>query len=130
MSERKVIFVYNTERGLFKGIAEYTRRTFSPDAHECKLRVVTHGVFGIKGSWKKFVRKLDVPMEFLQRDEVPLKYPKALYKHYPKTISYPCVLVRTKDSVEVLITSDEIVKCSSVEELIDLVTQKVMSLPK
>jgi hypothetical protein len=125
--QRKVIFAYNSESGVVNALWDYMRRNFSSD-YQCQLALITHGPVGMRGQWKSFVRKLDVPLEFLSRDKVPMKYPKALYKQYPKELTYPCVLLHAKESISVLITTEEIKKCSSVDELKDLVTQKLLDL--
>jgi hypothetical protein len=80
----------------------------------------------MRRQWKSFLRKLDVPTEFLQYDQVLLKYPKALYKNYPHISSYPCLLLKADDGISIVLTSEEINGCSSLDELIDLVTKKLM----
>ncbi len=102
---KKIIFVYNTPSGIFNKLSSSARKTFSPDKHPCKLYVLMHGPVGMRNQWKSFVHKLDVPSEFLHFDEVPLKYPKALYKNYPQAITYPCALLKSDAGVSIFLSN-------------------------
>jgi hypothetical protein len=124
--DRKIVFVSNVPGG-FPNVLEHVKKPFSSKAL-CKLHELTRHVLGTRGDWREFVSKLDIHTEFISRDRVPLRYPKALYKKYPSSLGYPCVLLVRKESVEVLITPAEIEACMSLEELKDLVAGKVLAL--
>jgi hypothetical protein len=125
--KRRLVIVYNTQRT--NPVSDSIKRTFQPEKYPCALRVMTFGPFGMYRDWKEFLRKLDVHTDHLQRDQLLLKYPKALYKEYPAQLTYPVILERTDKAVKVFVSTDELSKAASLEELKDLLTSKLMQQP-
>jgi hypothetical protein len=122
---RTLIFIHNTDSGIFNSISGYCKRVFSED-RPCSLCSTTCGPLGMRRQWRSFIRKLDLPADFLHRDEFVRKHPRAFIKAYPKSISYPCIVMRTDDAVEILVTPEEINACKTLDELIDLVAKTLI----
>lgn len=115
----KLLFVYNADDGLFNAIAATAHRIFSPATYECSLCLYTYGVRGMHREWKHFLESLGCPLEFLYRKEFRAAYPSL-------EIRLPAVLVgRGNGLVRLLIESDEIKACGSLEELMVFTRRKV-----
>jgi len=65
-----LVFVYNADSGLFNSLADLAHKIFSPQTYQCNLCAITYSAAGMKKEWKDFLDQLDVPMEFLHRDEL------------------------------------------------------------
>jgi hypothetical protein len=118
---KKLLFVYNADTGLFSVITDYAHKIISPKTYPCNLCALTYGNMGMNNKWKDFLSNLTVPFGFLHRDE--------FVKHYDsKDTQLPAAFLQQGESVTLLITHDEINKCTSVDELIDLVAKKIESV--
>ena len=120
-AEKKLLFVYNADTGLFSVITDYAHKIISPKTYPCNLCALTYGNMGMNNKWKDFISNLKVPFGFLHRDEF-------VKQHASQETQLPAAFLQQGESVTLLITHDEINKCTSVEELIDLVTRKIESV--
>lgn len=122
MVNQKIIFVYNAESGLLHTLSDYFRKIAMPSTYPCNLCAITYGNFGMKNEWKVFIDNLDVPVEFLHKDEFMKSYDI-------NNASFPCgYLVENGSSPELFITSYEINKCKTLDDLKELVMDKVQNL--
>jgi hypothetical protein len=76
----------------------------------------------MKKDWKRFVRELGIPARFLNRNEFVSEIGAGL-------ITFPAILVQTGKDLLMLASSEEINRCSSVEDLISLVQQRSLEIP-
>ncbi|MDI6810707.1 MAG: hypothetical protein QMD80_03385 [archaeon] len=90
----------------------------SPSTYSCNLCAVTFGSLGMKKDWKTFLADLDMPVEFLHRDDFLRRYPSIDAK-------FPAAFVKRGSDINLLIPHTEINKSKSVEDLINLVEKKV-----
>ena len=118
---KKLLFVYNADTGLFSVITDYAHKIISPKTYPCNLCALTYGNMGMNNKWKDFISNLKVPFGFLHRDEFVKEYAS-------QDTQLPAAFLQQGESVTLLITHDEINKCTSVDELIDLVNKKIESL--
>ncbi len=118
---KKLLFVYNADTGLFSVITDYAHKIISPKTYPCNLCALTYGNMGMNNKWKDFINNLTVPFGFLHRDEFVKQYD-------PKDTQLPAAFLQQGESVTLLIAHDEINKCTSVDELIDLVKKKIGSV--
>jgi hypothetical protein len=118
---KKLLFVYNADTGLFSVITDYAHKIISPKTYPCNLCALTYGNMGMNNKWKDFISNLTVPFGFLHRDEF-------VKQHASQETQLPAAFLQEGNSVALLITHDEINKCTSVDELIDLVTKKIESV--
>jgi hypothetical protein len=70
-----LLFVYNADSGLFNTLGDIGHKLFSPNTYPCQLCAITHGVFAERAEWRAFVESLDVPCEFLHRDQFRSRFP-------------------------------------------------------
>ena len=120
-SAKKLLFVYNADTGLFSVITDYAHKIISPKTYPCNLCALTYGNMGMNNKWKDFISNLKIPFGFLHRDEFVKQYTT-------KEAQLPAAFLQQGESVTLLITHDEINKCTSVDELVDLVTRKIESV--
>ena len=114
----KIIFVYNADKGLFNTVTDYIHKIASSNTYPCKLCTFTFGNVGMKQEWKKFIASLNRPVEFLHRDEF-------LTRYNLKNTKFPAVFVKKAKDVESLISRNEINSCKSIEDLKNLVANKL-----
>lgn len=113
-----LLFVYNAEGGVFNALADAAHKIFSPSTYACRLCAITHHALGMRREWKHFLDTLNIPFEFLHADELRARHDGAV------GVSLPAIFKLAGGRVEVLIRSDEIDCCRSVEDLKELVTAR------
>jgi hypothetical protein len=118
LSNSSLLFVYNADTGLFSVVTDYAHKILSPKTYPCNLCAITYGSMGMNKKWEEFIANLSFPVEFLHRDE--------FVKHYDfKDTQLPAAFLKKGDTITILITHDEINKCTTIEELMDLLTGKL-----
>ena len=116
-----LIFVYNANSDFFSSIVDVIHKIVSPKTYQCNLCAITYGAVSMKQEWKKFIDNLPLKSEFLHRDEFFKKYKI-------KNTKLPKVFIKKKEKVEVLISSNEIDKCKNLEDLKNLVENKLKNI--
>ncbi len=125
-SETELILVYNADSGFFNIIKDGLHKTISPSTYQCNLCALTYGTVRMKDEWKKFINKLDIPAEFLHRDEFIEKLKK--HPHNVKNAKFPAVFLNRDGKISLFINRDEINNCKTLKDLIDLITKKLTGL--
>ena len=127
--ELKLIFVYNADSGgFFTGLKDTLHKTFRKSTYQCNLCAVTFGAFGMKKDWKNFVNNLDVPVEFKKKDKFQFEFlhkDEFNEKYKVKDAKFPSAYILNSSSLDVFISQDEMNAVKSIDELKDLVNQKV-----
>jgi hypothetical protein len=125
-SDAELIFVYNAESGFFNTIKDALHKVISPSTYQCNLCALTYGTMTVKDEWKTFVEKLVIKTEFVHRDEF-LRMLET-HPHKIKDINFPAVFVRKKERITLFVKHNEINKCKTLNDLMNLITQKIRSL--
>lgn len=73
-----LVFVYNADSGLVAALFDSAHKLLSPSTYDCQLCALTHGLAGPREQWSAFLKTLDVPMEFLHRDEFRRRFPQLI----------------------------------------------------
>lgn len=82
----------------------------SPQTYQCNLCAITYGNTGMKREWKEFIEILDVPVEFLHRDE--------FFEQYrTQGVHFPAAFVKREGTVTLFIDSGEINSLKTLKEL-------------
>ncbi|MCH7826768.1 MAG: hypothetical protein IIC75_02155 [Bacteroidetes bacterium] len=116
----KLIFVYNADSGLFNLLTDTAHKLLSPETYSCNLCAITYGSFGMKKDWKEFLKSIDIPVEFLHRNELKKKYGIS-------NINLPAILIKEENEPRLWINSESINLCKSIDDLIQLITNKLQS---
>lgn len=124
-SEKELILVYNADSGFFNVIKDALHKTISPSTYQCNLCALTYGTVRMKDEWKTFIDKLKITTEFLHRDEFLRKL-----KSHPHNIGdarFPAVFLDKEGKISLLITHNEINKCKTLKDLMNLINRKLQS---
>lgn len=119
--EETLIFVYNADSGVFHEFKDYVHKAVLPSTYGCNLCAITFGALGMKSDWKSFIEGLDLPVEFLHRDEFADRYPSM-------DVKFPAAFLKSGADISLLIPHTEINKAKSVDDLITLVNEEVKEL--
>lgn len=104
------------DSGLFNTITDIAHKILSPATYACNLCALTHGHFKVREEWVDFLNTLDADCEFLHRDEVRQRYPGI-------DVQLPAIFRNINGQPELLISSNELNNCASLDELKILVVQ-------
>lgn len=117
-NKTSLLFVYNADSGLFNTLTDIAHKVFSPDTYECNLCMITHDNLSMKSDWKDFIEQLNINLEFLHRDEFISQYDM-------KDSRLPCVFSKDENGLSDFISADEINASKTVEELKQLIQEKL-----
>jgi hypothetical protein len=113
-----LIFVYNADSGLFNSLTDLAHKIFSPETYQCNLCTVTYSVSGMKKEWKDFLNKLNMPMEFLHRDELK-------ESHGVEGMRLPAIFKKNGNELKMWIDADAINACRNIDDLKQLMMSKL-----
>ncbi len=116
-----LLFVYNADSGVINSLKDYVHKSVSPATYQCNLCALTYGSLGMKGTWTQFVDGLEVPVEFLHRDELR-------QRHGVEDLFLPAVLLKDGSGVSVLIPAEEVNELWTLDELKGLVSTRLREL--
>ena len=114
----KIVFVYNADSGLLNALKDSAEKLVSPEKYGCNLCSLTYGVIGVKQEWMNFITQLELPIEFLHKDEFTDRYGS-------RDAAFPSAFTEKRGNLELLISSDEIDQTKTLPELIQLVKLKI-----
>ena len=121
-STDSIIFVYNADSGLFNLLSDMAHKVISPETYNCQLCKLTHGHFGMRDQWHEYLQTLNAEIVFLHRDEFIKQYPD----HHAEL---PALFLGRDNVIELLIAASMITSCSTMEELIHQVDEKIRTIP-
>ena len=122
-SKTELILVYNADSGFFNVIKDILHKTLAPSTYQCNLCALTYGSLSMKNEWKIFIDKLKIPAEFLHRDEFLRMLEN--HPHNIKNIKFPAIFLRKDENISLFITHNEINKCKTLKDLMNLITKKM-----
>ena len=114
-----LVFVYNADGGLFNLAFDVAHKIFSPQTYNCNLCALTHGTFGMKDEWRKYLKTLDAPVEFLHADEFKTKY------QITNTQKLPAIFKRENGELKLVIDSNQINPCRNVNDLRQIINPQI-----
>ncbi|MFD2515805.1 hypothetical protein ACFSRY_18175 [Pontibacter locisalis] len=107
--EQKLIFVYNSETGLFNKLTDFAHKIVSPETYACSLCALTYGKFTVQKAWSEYIKQLPMPVEFIYRNE---------WRFAPVRDTYPLVALQTGENrIEVLLEAEELNRMKSLDQL-------------
>ena len=107
---KRLVFVYNADSGMFNTLTDIAHKIFSPQTYSCNLCAISHSYFSERDEWKEFISALDAECEFLHRDEFEQKYKL-------KGNAYPAVFEKRDKQLQVYLDADAINQCASMDDL-------------
>jgi len=116
----ELIFVYNADNGILRKIKDFWHKALNPSTYPCNLCLLTYGAFSMNKEWSEFIGSLDTKVSFTYRNR--------FRKRHDMDVTFPSAFVKREGNVQLIITSDEMNKVKTLEELKDLVSEKVVAL--
>ncbi len=113
----QLIFVYKANADLFSTVTDFAHKILSPSTYDCKLCALTYGNFSMKKDWKIFVEALPVSATFVHKNEFEKKHGQ------PHPL--PAIFLLQQNTLNELVSAEEIHCCTSLDELKALVTEKL-----
>jgi hypothetical protein len=114
-----LLFVYNADSGFFNTLADIGHKLFSPATYPCQLCAITHGVLAERGAWQDFVAALDLPSEFLHRDQFLERFPG-------NGTPLPAIFRLVDGEPQVCADAVAIAACTGLEDLQALIRQRCL----
>lgn len=111
-----LLFVYNADSGALNFLMDAAHKIFSPATYPCNLCAVTYTVSGLP-RWRRFVKSLPWPVEFLHRDELAEQYGR-------RDADLPAAFMWDGNQLDVWIDAEEMNSFKTLEELIKSVQQR------
>ncbi len=119
MGRKRIIFVCNADSGILDAAEDYIHKIISPSTYNCNLCGLTYGNMGMKNEWRQFVSGLGYPVDFLHKDEFAEQFDD-------ENASFPCAYMEYDGDIDLLISSDEMNSLGSLEQLMSLVSEKLV----
>ena len=114
-----LLFVYNADSGFFNTLADIGHKLFSPATYPCQLCAITHGVLAERGAWRDFIAALDLPREFLHRDQFQARFPG-------NGTPLPAIFRLVDGEPQVCADAVAIAACAGLEDLQALIRQRCL----
>jgi len=114
-----LIFVYNT-RGDTISELKYIAKDITgthDESSKCGLCALTHGTFSMRKDWQSFLKNTSVETEFLHRDE--------FIEAYDMHVDFPTVLEKNDESLEVIVSANQINNAESLADLQDIINSHI-----
>ncbi len=112
----KLLFVYNADSGLLNFVLDAAHKILSPSTYPCNLCALTYTPTGLL-RWRRFVKTLPWPVEFLHKDELAEQYGET-------DVSLPAAFVWNGHDLQPWINVEEMNGFESLDELITAVVAR------
>lgn len=120
----RLLFIYNANSNFGSKWFDFAHKIVSPDTYSCGLCKITHSVFKERKAWMRFRESAQLEMNFLYKDHFLEKYRSKWLSKY----EYPIVLLESEsDRLEVLLAAAAINEINNVDELIEVIDQRLAS---
>jgi len=116
-SKQALVFVYNSDSGLFNTLTDIGHKIFSPETYQCNLCALTYSTFRIRQKWKQFLETLEQRTEFIHADELKVHYGIS-------DVPLPAIFQKEAEGLTLWIEKYEINACSTVDDLKRLIRNK------
>ena len=112
-----LLFVYNADSGKLNALLDSAHKIVSPSTYNCQLCQLTYGLVNEKQAWKQFREQLAEEVLFLHRDEYE--------QQYDQKLQYPFLARVENQSVEVLLSAEELAEIDDTQMLIERVNKVI-----
>ena len=114
----KLLFVYNAESGLMNDMLDLIQKNFFPSTYTCNLCRLTYNTIGMRSEWKRFIKTLNLEVEFFHKDEFIRTY-------FQESILLPAAYMIQDSKISLFLSRSEINSVTTLDELIKLVRAKI-----
>lgn len=99
----RLILIYNANSGLAAAIADSAKKLFKLKA--CSLCTITHGLLKEKQAWQSCATEINVPIDYLHKDDMPDPVKKLVGDKLPS------IVAQTDGKLLILLSVEEIDSC-------------------
>ena len=119
---KSILFVYNSDSDVLPVIKDYSSRAGTVSGSDfCSLSAITQSPVGMKKDWKRFIRELNIPARFLNKNE----FSSEISRHFT---TFPAIFIQAGKDLSLMVSPDEINRCQSLEDLITLVRSRFTNI--
>ena len=118
----KIHFIYNANNDYFSIIEDFVHKNVSPSTYKCNLCKLSYGVFSKNNKWSNFLNSLEYEYSFIYKKE-----PNHIIENVN---SFPVILYTLNDKIDVLVTTEEIKLCQSIDDLILIINNELLLINK
>ena len=116
--DQVLIFVYNLDKGNVSDIKDHMYSAAPAKTPACNLCSLILSPVGMKKGWKRFIAEIGIPAEYLFREEFSKGFGLAKF-------TAPGIFIQMGGSLILIAGSEDINRCESTDELIELVKQRI-----
>ena len=113
----ELIFIYNAKSGVVNELVDVAHKIVSPETYDCNLCALSYGAFFMEKKWSTYIETLPIKSTFTFRDKFS--------KKGGNNLKFPSVFLRNDAGLEEIITATEINEIKNLDQLIDLLNQKL-----
>ena len=113
----ELIFIYNAKSGVVNELVDVAHKIVSPETYDCNLCALSYGAFFMEKKWSTYIETLPIKSTFTFRDKFS--------KKGRNNLKFPSVFLRNDVGLEEIITATEINEIKNLDQLIDLLNQKL-----
>lgn len=112
-----IYFIYNANNDFLSIISDFIHKEISPKSYPCELCSLSYGSFTKKDKWKEFLSELNYEYSFIYKNETHgLEFDEK---------KLPMIIIKSNEETQILVTKEELKKCSNVDDLINLIKYKL-----
>ena len=115
--ESELIFIYNAKSGMVNEFLDFAHKIVSPSTYNCNLCAISYGNFTMKKKWSDYISSLPVRSTFTYKDKVS--------EYGYNNIELPSIIFRNGSRSKVIISSDEINKLKKIDQLINILSDRL-----
>ena len=115
--ESELIFIYNAKSGIVNDFLDFAHKIVSPSTYNCNLCAISYGNFTMKKKWSDYIRSLPVSSTFTYKDKVS--------EYGYNNIELTLIIFRNGSRSKVIISSEEINKLKKIDQLINILSDRL-----
>ena len=110
-------FIYNANNNSPSVVRDFFYKTLSSRTYPCQLCKLTYETFTKKQKWTNYLSNLNYKYEFIYKNDMgQLRYSDDIF---------PIILIGNYENNEVLVSSEELNACTSIDKLIDTINDQL-----
>ena len=109
----KLVFVYNAEAGLVRGLMDSIHKIVSPATYACDLCAITYGLTSMNPKWRAWLKQCGIPTEFFHRADFQRSWPDARFE-------LPAILIEDCNRLTPIIGAEAFAGIKDVDQLISV----------
>ena len=118
----QLVFIYNAKNGLINGMFDYVHKFVSPETYQCNLCSITYDMGGKKDQRTEYLNRLPLRVQFAYKNNILESNFNVNYKNQ----SLPCVFLIKDKKQFLILSSREINKMETLDELKKILSKKLI----